>query len=105
MEEVEQARLFTFQAPMNKAPIALIILDGWGFESRTQGNAIVAAHKPFWDQMWQQYPHTLIVPYGTRVGLPVGQMGNSEVGHLNMGAGRIIRMDISRIDVAIENGE
>ena len=72
---------------------------------RQDGNAIALAHKPFWDEMWQRYAHTLIVPYGTRVGLPPGQMGNSEVGHLNMGAGRIVRMDISRIDHAIETDE
>src|SRR5262249_8861221 len=82
-----------------------IILDGWGFETRTEGNAIYLAHKPCWDRLWQNYSHTLIIPYGTRVGLPIGQMGNSEVGHLNMGAGRIVRMDISRIDHAIETGE
>lgn len=86
-------------------PIALIIFDGWGFETRTQGNAIQIANKPCWDHLWETYQHSLIVPYGQRVGLPVGQMGNSEVGHLNMGAGRIIRMDISRIDHAIESGE
>jgi 2,3-bisphosphoglycerate-independent phosphoglycerate mutase len=90
---------------MKKGPVALIILDGWGFETRSEGNAIKLAHKPFWDQLWQNYSHTLIVPYGPRVGLPIGQMGNSEVGHLNMGAGRIVRMDISRIDHAIETGE
>lgn len=88
-----------------RSPIALVILDGWGYETRTQGNAILAAHKPFWDKMWQEFAHTLIIPYGKRVGLPIGQMGNSEVGHLNIGAGRIVRMDISRIDYAIESGE
>lgn len=86
-------------------PVALIILDGWGYETRTEGNAIYLANKPYWDHMWETYAHSLIIPYGQRVGLPVGQMGNSEVGHLNMGAGRIIRMDISRIDHAIETGE
>jgi 2,3-bisphosphoglycerate-independent phosphoglycerate mutase len=90
---------------MPTAPLALIILDGWGYTGRTDGNAIHLAHKPFWDELWQQCPHTFIVPYGQRVGLPKGQMGNSEVGHLNMGAGRIVRMDISRIDHAIETGE
>lgn len=90
---------------MKKTPIALIILDGWGFETRTEGNAIYLAKKPYWEHMWETYAHSLIVPYGQRVGLPIGQMGNSEVGHLNIGAGRIIRMDISRIDHAIETGE
>lgn len=86
-------------------PIALIIFDGWGFETRTEGNAIYTAKKPCWDHLWETYQHSLIVPYGQRVGLPIGQMGNSEVGHLNIGAGRIIRMDISKIDHAIETGE
>lgn len=87
------------------APIALIIFDGWGYETRTEGNAILMAQKPCWDNLWSTYAHSLIIPYGQRVGLPIGQMGNSEVGHLNMGAGRIVRMDISRIDHAIETGE
>ncbi|MCS6886209.1 MAG: 2,3-bisphosphoglycerate-independent phosphoglycerate mutase [Acidobacteriota bacterium] len=90
---------------MKTFPVALIILDGWGYETRREGNAILAAHKPFWDSMWERFAHTLVIPYGKRVGLPVGQMGNSEVGHLNIGAGRIVRMDISRIDCAIESGD
>ncbi len=85
-------------------PLALIILDGWGYSDRKEGNAIALAHKPFWDWANQNYPHTLISAAAERVGLPRGQMGNSEVGHLNIGAGRIIRMDITRIDDAIEDG-
>src|SRR5436190_6579891 len=84
-------------------PLVLIILDGWGYREETQANAIAAAHKPNWDNMWNQYPHTLISGSGRCVGLPEGQMGNSEVGHMNMGAGRIVHQDLTRIDLAIEN--
>src|SRR5512145_2302317 len=86
-------------------PIALIILDGWGYREATEANAIAAAHKPVWDSMWKQYPHTLISGSGRCVGLPDGQMGNSEVGHLNMGAGRIVHQDLTRVDQAILQGE
>lgn len=91
---------------MNKSQrsITLIILDGWGHREQTDANAIAAAHKPNWDAMWQRYPHTLISGSGRCVGLPDGQMGNSEVGHLNMGAGRIVHQDFTRIDSAIEDG-
>lgn len=91
---------------MNTAPrpITLIILDGWGYRDETDANAIAAAHKPNWDAMWKQYPHTLVSGSGRCVGLPDGQMGNSEVGHLNMGAGRIVHQDLTRIDSAIEEG-
>ena len=85
-------------------PIILIILDGWGYRKETQANAIAAANTPTWDQIWQKYPHKLISGSGRCVGLPDGQMGNSEVGHLNMGAGRIVQQDLSRIDSAIEDG-
>ena len=86
-------------------PLALIILDGWGYRKETEANAIAAAHKPNWDHFLQTYPHTLISGSGRCVGLPDGQMGNSEVGHLNMGAGRIVHQDFTRIDTAIEKGE
>jgi 2,3-bisphosphoglycerate-independent phosphoglycerate mutase len=82
-------------------PLALIILDGWGHREATDANAIAAAHKPHWDKLWQQFPHTLISGSGRCVGLPDGQMGNSEVGHLNMGAGRVVHQDLTRIDLAI----
>lgn len=90
---------------MKKKSIALIILDGWGYREDSNMNAIAAAHKPNWDRLWNQYPHSLISGSGTSVGLPDGQMGNSEVGHLNMGAGRIVYQDLTRIDLAIQNGE
>src|SRR6185312_1004619 len=87
------------------SPITLVILDGWGFRKETDCNAIAAANKPHWDNLCNHYPHTLISGSGPCVGLPTGQMGNSEVGHLNMGAGRIVYQDLTRIDLAISNGE
>jgi len=89
----------------NKTPLALIIIDGWGYSPTREGNAVALAAKPFYDELNQKYPHTLLAAHGTRVGLPDGVMGNSEVGHLNMGAGRVIRMDVSRIDHDIATGE
>ena len=86
-------------------PITLIILDGWGYREDPEANAIAAAHKPNWDHLWKTCPHTLLSGSGRCVGLPEGQMGNSEVGHLNMGAGRIVYQDFSRIDLAIEQGD
>ncbi len=86
-------------------PMALIILDGWGYREDKEANAIAAAKKPNWDHLWDHYPHTLISGCGRCVGLPQGQMGNSEVGHLNMGAGRVVNQDLTRIDLAIENGD
>jgi 2,3-bisphosphoglycerate-independent phosphoglycerate mutase len=84
--------------------VVLTILDGFGWREETEGNAVAAAHKPNFDRLWAANPHTLIEASGPHVGLPVGQMGNSEVGHLNIGSGRVIRMDVSRIDHAIETG-
>lgn len=86
-------------------PITLIILDGFGYRAEKEANAIAAAEKPNWDRIWSAYPHTLLSGSGKCVGLPDGQMGNSEVGHLNMGAGRIVNQDLSRIDIAIESGD
>ena len=83
---------------------ALIILDGFGQASETYGNAIKKEKKPFYDSLIQKYPHTLINASGYAVGLPEGQMGNSEVGHLNLGAGRVVYQDITTIDDAIKNG-
>lgn len=83
---------------------ALIILDGFGFNDNEYGNAIKQAKKPFFDSLMAKYPHTLINASGYAVGLPEGQMGNSEVGHLNLGAGRVVYQDITTIDDAIKNG-
>ncbi len=90
---------------MNITPVLLIILDGFGYREDTDYNAIAAAHKPNWDSYWRDYPHTLIDASEKAVGLPSSQMGNSEVGHLNIGAGRVVYQDISRIDVEIEEGK
>jgi 2,3-bisphosphoglycerate-independent phosphoglycerate mutase len=86
-------------------PLVLIILDGWGYRAETKANAIALARKPIYDRLLRDYPNTLIHTSGPFVGLPEGQMGNSEVGHLNIGAGRIVHMDITRIDLMIQNGE
>ena len=86
-------------------PLILIILDGWGYRAETTANAIALARKPTYDRLLREYPNTLIHTSGPYVGLPEGQMGNSEVGHLNIGAGRIVHMDITRIDLMIQNGE
>jgi len=91
--------------PRKQGPLALIIIDGWGYSPTREGNAIALAAKPFYDELNEKYPRTLLAAHGTRVGLPDGVMGNSEVGHLNMGAGRVIRMDVSRIDHDIATGE
>ncbi|MBF0104437.1 MAG: 2,3-bisphosphoglycerate-independent phosphoglycerate mutase [Deltaproteobacteria bacterium] len=86
-------------------PLVLIILDGWGMRAEKQHNGIALAHKPFFDALWRDYPHTLIDGSGPAVGLPKGVMGNSEVGHMNLGAGRIVYTGLSQIYTAIENGE
>jgi 2,3-bisphosphoglycerate-independent phosphoglycerate mutase len=89
----------------SKKPLVLTILDGWGYSAATEGNAIAAARKPTYDALLREYPNTLVRTSGPSVGLPEGQMGNSEVGHLNIGAGRIIYMDVTRIDKMIASGE
>ena len=85
-------------------PVLLIILDGFGYREDPDYNAIAHAHKPHWDKLWRDYPHTLIEASELSVGLPHEQMGNSEVGHLNIGAGRVIYQELTRVDVAIEDG-
>jgi 2,3-bisphosphoglycerate-independent phosphoglycerate mutase len=89
----------------NKKPLVLTILDGWGYSPAIEGNAIALARKPTYDHLLATYPNTLIWTSGKSVGLPDGQMGNSEVGHLNMGAGRVVYMDVTRIDLQIMTGE
>jgi 2,3-bisphosphoglycerate-independent phosphoglycerate mutase len=86
-------------------PLVLVILDGWGYRAETKANAIALARKPTYDHLLSQYPHTIIHTSGKYVGLPDGQMGNSEVGHLNIGAGRVVHMDSTRIDLMIQTGE
>src|SRR5882762_2534896 len=84
-------------------PIVLTVLDGWGYRAETEGNAIALAKKPTYDELLRKFPNTLIGTSGPNVGLPEGQMGNSEVGHMNIGAGRVVRMDITKIDVLVAN--
>jgi len=84
--------------------LALVILDGWGLAEPGPGNAISLARTPVFDRLWGQYPHTQLSAQGRDVGLPDGQMGNSEVGHLNLGAGAIVKQDLARIDDAIADG-
>jgi 2,3-bisphosphoglycerate-independent phosphoglycerate mutase len=88
-----------------RKPLVLTILDGWGYRAETAGNAIALARKPTYDKLLTEFPNTLVHTSGKAVGLPTGQMGNSEVGHLNIGAGRVVHMDVTRIDLQIENGE
>lgn len=85
-------------------PMVLVILDGWGYSEDTHFNAIAAARKPVWDRLWAQYPHTLIRTSGAAVGLPGDQMGNSEVGHLNLGSGRVVYQEFTRVSRSIKTG-
>ncbi|CAB1228013.1 2,3-bisphosphoglycerate-independent phosphoglycerate mutase [Serratia liquefaciens] len=89
----------------NKKPMVLVILDGYGHREEQQDNAIMNAKTPVMDRLWQQQPHTLIAASGLDVGLPDGQMGNSEVGHVNLGAGRIVYQDLTRLDKEIKEGD
>jgi len=90
--------------PQVPRPLVLIVMDGWGYREDPQYNAIAAAKKPTWDRLWSQYPHTLIHASEAAVGLPSRQMGNSEVGHLNLGAGRVVYQEYTRINRAISTG-
>lgn len=88
-----------------RKPYVLIILDGWGYRENTESNAIANARTPVWNALWSQRPHTLISGSGMDVGLPDGQMGNSEVGHMNLGAGRIVYQDFTRVTKSILDGD
>lgn len=87
----------------HKNTALLLILDGWGYREETDSNAIYTANTPVWDKLWQERAHTLVNTSGRAVGLPEGQMGNSEVGHMNLGAGRVVYQSLTRIDKAIED--
>src|ERR1044072_4898874 len=89
----------------SRKPLALIILDGFGYRAEREGNAIAQASMPFYSELLEKYPHTLLQASGECVGLPSGVMGNSNVGHLCMGAGRVVRTDIENINHQIETGE
>ena len=86
-----------------RRPVALVVLDGWGFREETAGNAIRLAQTPNWERIWRHRSRTLLSASGRDVGLPAGQMGNSEVGHMNLGAGRLVMQDLVRIGSAIED--
>ncbi len=86
-------------------PLALIILDGWGYSPHREGNAIALAHTPYYDEISKKYPKTLLAAAGLRVGLAEGSSGNSEVGHMSIGAGRIIHTEINKINEAIKSGK
>jgi len=86
------------------SPLILIILDGWGINKPERGNAIAQAYTPFYDSLLKKYPNTSIFAHGKHVGLPEGQVGNSEAGHMNIGAGRLVKQDVVKISQAIENG-
>ena len=90
---------------MNKTPTTLIIMDGFGLRTETEGNAVAAANTPRLDQFFQEYAHTELSASGLDVGLPAGQMGNSEVGHTNIGAGRVVFQDLPRISKSIDDGD
>lgn len=89
----------------NKKPLILMILDGWGYSENKVGNAILAAKTPTFDKLWNDHPHSLLSASGLDVGLPRGQMGNSEVGHLHIGAARPVLQDLTKVDLAVETGE
>ena len=91
-------------AAARRGPVVLVVLDGWGFRRGTDGNAIELARSPTWHRLWETLPRTLLDASGRPVGLPDGQMGNSEVGHLNLGAGRVVHQDIVRISDSIASG-
>src|SRR6478609_307653 len=86
------------------APVVLLVLDGWGYRPEREGNAIAMARVPTWDRLWSRAPRTLLAASGEAVGLPCGQIGNSEVGHLNLGAGRVVKQDLVRISQSITDG-
>ncbi|HMJ59568.1 MAG TPA: 2,3-bisphosphoglycerate-independent phosphoglycerate mutase, partial [Gemmatimonadales bacterium] len=88
-----------------RTPVVLIVLDGWGFRAAREGNAVELGRTPTWHRLWERAPRTLLDASGLPVGLPDGQMGNSEVGHLNLGAGRVVAQDIVRISQSIKSGE
>ncbi|MGB7048473.1 MAG: 2,3-bisphosphoglycerate-independent phosphoglycerate mutase, partial [Candidatus Cybelea sp.] len=90
---------------MKYRPIVLAVLDGWGCREERHGNAIAAADLPNWRRLFEQYPHTTLCASGESVGLPKGIMGNSEVGHLNLGGGRVVPQGVTEIDAAIASGE
>src|SRR3954468_3099793 len=94
----------TFSHMSPRRPVVLVVLDGWGYRPEREGNAIALANTPTWNALVDRYPRTLLDASGLAVGLPEGQMGNSEVGHLNLGAGRVVMQDLVRIGESIRDG-
>src|SRR5690242_4291853 len=93
----------SFPVFVPKRPVVLVVLDGWGYRAEREGNAIALASTPTWDSIVANHPGTLLDASGLAVGLPAGQMGNSEVGHLNLGAGRVVMQDLVRIDESVRD--
>ena len=89
---------------LQRRPVVLCILDGWGYREERTDNAVLQANAPNWRQIIEKYPHSLVEASELYVGLPEGQMGNSEVGHMNMGAGRVIMQDLPKINQAVRDG-
>src|SRR3569833_4571665 len=85
-------------------PVVLVVLDGWGYSEHLEHNAILNARTPIWDHLWRDYPHLLIRCSGTDVGLPADQMGNSEVGRLSLGAGRVVFEELRRMGGGVRGG-
>src|SRR5436190_3059848 len=102
-DQISDELMMTFNK--NKTPLTLIILDGFGYRAEREGNAIALAQMPFYDEIREKYPHTLLEASGECVGLPPGVMGNSNVGHLCLGAGRVLSTDVERINHEIKTGE
>lgn len=102
IEKLHQCRITSMK---KNAPLVLMILDGWGYNETNKHNAIAKAHTPQWDEWWKNAPHILLEASGLPVGLPEEQMGNSEVGHMHIGAGRVIQQDFTRINQSIAQGE
>jgi 2,3-bisphosphoglycerate-independent phosphoglycerate mutase len=93
------------RAANQSSPVVLVVLDGWGYRPEREGNAVALANVPTWDRLWSRAQRTLLDASGLAVGLPAGQMGNSEVGHLNLGAGRVVMQDLVRVSEAIRSGD
>ncbi len=105
MSAVERPPLPAGPTSLPVPACVLVVLDGWGLAPDSPGNAISLARTPVFDELWERFPHTQLTACGLSVGLPDGQMGNSEVGHLNLGAGAVMMQDLTRIDLAVQNGE
>jgi 2,3-bisphosphoglycerate-independent phosphoglycerate mutase len=103
--ETDQTSLSGGPARPPASSAVLVVLDGWGLAPAGPGNAVSLAHTPVFDELWERYPHTTLTACGLAVGLPEGQMGNSEVGHMNLGAGAVVMQDLTRIDLAVADGE